>query len=727
MEIKQWLSTDLGRDIWSRKYQNENETFDEWIDRVSGGDTELAEIIVDKKFLFGGRILSNRGLAEDTKLTYSNCYVLKPPGDSIEEIYETAAKLARTFSYGGGVGIDISQLRPKGYPVNNAAKTTSGAVSFMDTFELVSRTIGQAGRRGALMLSIDCNHPDVKEFIDAKLDNKLEKCNISVRMSDEFMAAADNGKEYESNILNHLAKNNWDWAEPGILYWDTIRNYNLLSEFENFEYAGVNPCAEEPLPAGGSCLLGAINLAEFVVNPFTDKAYFDMQEFRRVVEICIRALNQVLDEGLSLHPLQEQRDSVRDWRQIGLGIMGYGDAVLKLGYDYGTLESRELIQGIGGNMVDAGLAESARLAAIDGAFPMCDNEKLLKSDFILNLVNKGHISQDTYNLINHCGLRNSQLFTIAPTGSISTMLGVTGGVEPIFATHYTRKTQALHGEDTYYRVYTPIIDDMLKYKVITEQEVDSVVTAQNLRPMSRVLVQAAWQQFIDASISSTVNLTEDATVDDVRDLYIAAWETGCKGLTIYRAGCQKGAVLSVGNSTKEEPEVKGELKRGEWAPIPDDTVYIKQKVHTGCGKLNLFIGWSFEEQRVVDIYAKRSGQGGCEHNIDSTVICMSGMLRLGGTIDNVEKALQGCGACNSFTKARAAGKKLSKGKSCPTAIFNTVKDTIDIMSGAGLKIEPLQESQESVEYNNSCPECGAELSMTGGCNVCSECGYTKCD
>lgn len=282
MELQDWKLSELGEDIWKKKYQRNGESFEDWLERVSGGDTQVAQLIVDKKFLFGGRILSNRGIT-DRGVTYSNCYVIEPPHDSIEGIYEAAMKLARTFSYGGGCGVDISTLRPKGAEVHNAALTTSGAVSFMDVLEQTARVIGQNGRRGALMISMDSSHPDIHDFIDAKLDNKLEKCNISVRMSDDDM-------ENKPDILDHIALNNYDWAEPGILYWDTIKRYNLLDKFAYFEYAGVNPCAEEPLPAGGSCLLGALNLSEFVENPFTDKAAFNIPEFKSAVRIAIRAL-----------------------------------------------------------------------------------------------------------------------------------------------------------------------------------------------------------------------------------------------------------------------------------------------------------------------------------------------------------------------------------------------------------------------------------------------------
>ena len=230
MLVTDWLGkeNELGIQIWKDKYQFEDETFDEWLERVSNGNQAIKKLILEKRFLFGGRILANRGLHKlGRKVTYSNCYVLERVPDSIEGIYETAKQLARTFSYGGGVGIDISDLRPKGSPVNNAARTTTGAVSFMDTFSSVSSVIGQEGRRGALMISMDCNHPDIQDFIDAKKNtDKLEGCNISVRVDDEFMNEVHEIGTLQNKLFMQLAENNWDFAEPGILYWDALKYYN---------------------------------------------------------------------------------------------------------------------------------------------------------------------------------------------------------------------------------------------------------------------------------------------------------------------------------------------------------------------------------------------------------------------------------------------------------------------------------------------------------------------
>lgn len=265
MTVEQWLGKNnkLGIDIWNNKYRYENETFDEWLDRVSNGDDELKRLILEKKFLFGGRILSNRGLNKyGEKVTYSNCYVITPPEDSIESIFECASKLARTYSYGGGCGVDISNLAPRGAKVNNTAKETSGSVSFMDLYSLVTGLIGQNGRRGALMLSISCEHPDLEEFIEVKSDlDRVTKANISIRITDKFMEAVKNKEMFSlkferpeteeaimkevdaAKIFHKICEMNWDYAEPGMLFWDRIENWNLLSEDGRFHYAGTNPCA----------------------------------------------------------------------------------------------------------------------------------------------------------------------------------------------------------------------------------------------------------------------------------------------------------------------------------------------------------------------------------------------------------------------------------------------------------------------------------------------------
>lgn len=715
MELQDWKLSELGEDIWKKKYQRNGESFEDWLERVSGGDTQVAQLIVDKKFLFGGRILSNRGIT-DRGVTYSNCYVIEPPHDSIEGIYEAAMKLARTFSYGGGCGVDISTLRPKGAEVHNAALTTSGAVSFMDVLEQTARVIGQNGRRGALMISMDSSHPDIHDFIDAKLDNKLEKCNISVRMSDDDM-------ENKPDILDHIALNNYDWAEPGILYWDTIKRYNLLDEFANFEYAGVNPCAEEPLPAGGSCLLGALDLSEFVENPFTDKAAFNIPEFKSAVRIAIRALNDVLDEGLELHPLEEQRNSVRDWRQIGLGIMGFADMLLKMSCQYDSARALDIIDMVGKTLVNTGLEESALLAMDTEPFPECDLRLILASTFITVLRNSNVIEDNTIDLIKRYGLRNSQLFTIAPTGSISTMLGVSGGVEPIFATHYTRKTQSLHGEDVYYNVYTPIIQKMIDTGVISEENVSTIATAQNIDPFDRVTIQAQWQRFIDASISSTVNVTNDTTVETIRDLYQAAWEDGCKGLTIYRAGCKKEGVLVV--DTPKEQTMEDTIHIPITDTSIDNCVAYGTQLTTGCGSLWMSVYFHKKTGQLCHIFLDKGSTGGC----NSFMIGLSRMIsyagKLGGTVEGICDQLNSVPACPSYTVRTALKKDTSAGKCCPSAIGRALMELKQRYIEDHIEMSTGELKQEEMTVNN-CPECGAKLNFTGGCNSCPECGWSRC-
>lgn len=586
MTVKEWLGEEnqLGIDIWTKKYAAEGEDFDSWITRVSGGNKEIAQYMKEKKFLFGGRILSNRGLDKlGRKVSYSNCYVIEPPKDEIESIFDCAKKLARTYSYGGGCGVDISQLSPKGAKINNAAKETSGAVSFMELYSLVTALIGQNGRRGALMISMDCSHPDILEFIELKTDlEKVTKANVSVRIYKDFMEAVKKGTDYILSyereatgevikkrvparaLFKKITDTSWDYAEPGVLFWDRISSWNLLSNTEEFSYAGVNPCAEEPLPAGGSCLLGSINLSEFVRNPFSERADFDFEELKKCVTASVYALNEVLEEGLPLHPLPEQRESVEKWRQIGLGIMGLADALIKLGVTYGQKETVDICDKIGFVMADTAIAASALLAKEKGRFSGCKVEEIMETPYFLM-----NTTEETRALVKEYGLRNSQLLTIAPTGTLSTMLGISGGIEPVYANYYERKTESLHGEDVYYRVYTKIVKDYMEaHRIEDDRELPGFfVTAMNLDYKQRIDMQAIWQLHVDASISSTVNISHGFTKEETEALYMYAYDMGLKGITIYRDGCKRMGILST--KKKEEnksasgilpcPECGGEL------------------------------------------------------------------------------------------------------------------------------------------------------------------------
>lgn len=577
---------ELSEAIWSGKYRHNNESMDEWLDRVSGGNPKIRKLVAQKKFLFAGRILAHRGI--EANVTYSNCYVMSPPEDNIESIFDTAKELARTYSYGGGCGVDISKLRPKGASVNNSAKKTTGSVSFMELYDLTTSLIGQHGRRGALMISIADHHPDIEEFIDIKAkDGSITKANISIRVSDDFMRAVEedldwrlhftleNGEVIERNVrardlFRKNSVNNWDWAEAGNLFWSRITDWHLMSEHEEHEYAGVNPCAEEPLMEGGSCLLGSLNLSEFVLYPFTNKASFDIAKFSKAVASSVEGLNEVLDEGLKLHPLKIQRENAADWRQIGLGVMGIADMLIKMGYTYGDDKSLKLCDVIAREMVNSAICASAMIAKERGTFNKYDEESLFKSKYFDTVT-----TDETKEIVRKYGLRNSQILTIAPTGSISSMLGISGGIEPIFAKSFTRKSESLGKDgDIYFEVYTPIVQEVMDEKGIKDVKdlPGYVITSHEVDWKRRIDMQSIWQSYIDASISSTVNMAHETTVEEVEDLFLYAWKKGLKGITIFRDGCKRAPILTVKDKKKETP-TKQELDKKLKGSYEEDSKY----------------------------------------------------------------------------------------------------------------------------------------------------------
>ena len=788
-KLKQWLGEDnqIGMDIWEKKYRYNNESFDAWVDRVSGGDEDIKQLILSKKFLFAGRILSNRGTQKDgRKVTYSNCYVIPPPEDSLESIFDCAKNLARTFSYGGGCGIDISKLSPRGAHINNAAKETSGAVSFMDLYSLTTELIGQNGRRGALMISISCDHPDIEDFITIKSDlDKITKANLSIRVTDEFMRAVENdstytlsftreetGEEIKKTIkarelFDKFCYMNWDYGEPAFLFWDRVKSYNLLSEDDAFEYAGVNPCAEEPLPSGGSCLLGSLNLAAFV-ETINGQPQFNMNEFRKAVVIAVYGLNDVLDEGLPLHPLEVQRDSVRNWRQIGLGIMGLADMLIKLGVTYGSEESLVICDDIGWNLANEALSTSMTIAKNKGEYPMF-SDKVWESEFY-----KNHIGISA-------PLRNSQLLTIAPTGTLSTMLGISGGVEPIFANYYTRRTESLHGEEKEYKIFTPIAWEYLQSHGYGEDETklpSYFITSADIPYRNRIDMQATWQRHIDASISSTVNLPNNATVEDVKDLYMYAWKQGLKGITVFRDGCKRLGILTTDNKepnkTDDAFDEFDTFRRGDIINVDDDLVGYKRKIVNGCGDFSEQIFFDDFTGEPLENFIAMGDGGGCARNLEAISRLISLCLRGGIDVGEVIKQLKKVHSCPAYRARKIQKGDTSIGTSCPSAIgyaieelCNKINDRLfdgtDIDdslicddSDHNMMIESWYEDSKSeiedLETQKSkfvipplieedrfkprplpsiikptCPECGEPLIFEGGCNICKACGWSKCD
>lgn len=733
MTEQEWLGdSQLSLDIWHKKYQVDGESFEEWLDRVSGGTKEVKELIRAKKFLFGGRILASRGV-NNRKVTYSNCYVITPPEDNIESIFSTASKLARTYSYGGGCGTDVSKLRPKDAVVHNAAKSTSGAVSFMDFYSYVTGLIGQSGRRGALMLSIDCSHPDIEEFINLKTKQGVcEKANISIKVSDEFMQAALDDKDWITrftsketgtitktfkarDLLKLLAKRNWEWAEPGLLYWDRVTEYNMLDNDEKFNYAGVNPCAEEPLPAGGSCLLGSINLNEFVLDPFTNIARIDFDALEDAVSIAVLGLNQVLNEGMMLHPLEEQRESVRNWRQIGLGTMGLADMLIKLGVTYGSELALTVTDNVYKAIAKASIIASLELAKVKGCYPMCNKDKLVESSFIGTLDLPMQVVED----IRTYGLHNSQLLTCAPTGSIATMLQVSTGVEPNFALHYMRKTQSLNGRDTFYEVDAKIVEDYKYNKTFTlnDKLPDYFVESKDVLPIDRIKMQAVLQKYTDASISSTINLPNEATIDDVYNIYVEAWKHGLKGVTIYRTGCNREGILI----TRKPDSIltTGAPKRPVMLPCDIHKIKVKGENFIVCVglyegkpyevfvfKLKHNVGFSDTEGEIIKV---KKGV----YSLNSRELVIANLLDTGISVEEKAATLYSSMLLRHGVNIKYIIKTAKK-----------VNDNITSFSSAMCRVlaKYLPKEVEGV-----CPNCGGKIINEGGCKHCESCEWSQCE
>ena len=693
----------------------------------------------------------------------SNCFVIPAPKDSIESIFDTAKKSARVFSFGGGVGFDISNLRPNGMKVNNSAKTTTGAVSFMDLYSLTTEIIGQNNRKGALMLTMEIDHPDIEEFIDIKKDlDRVTKANISVKVNDKFMKAVENNKDWElkfitehgdilkknvnaRKIFRKLCENNHEMGEPGCLFNNRIQNYNLTNGYENYNITSTNPCGEQPLSENSSCLLSSLNLSEFVLNPFTNDSKFDYESFVKAIKVVVRAMNEVLDENIYRLPLKEQQDQSKLWRQVGIGIMGLSDTFIKLGFKYGDEQSLKFSEDLGNIFINECIKQSSLLAKEQGVFPNYNYYSLLKSKLYNDI-----ICDEVKEIVKENGLRNVSLTSIAPTGSIGTMLSTSTGIEPNFRFSYNRKTESLGDGDKYFKVDSQIVKD---YKQVTNDNSDNLpnyfIESQDISYINRIKMQGTWQKYIDTGISSTINLPNDATVEDIEKIYMEAWKYGLKGITCFRDGCKRMGIL-----TTNESKIESELHRGEYEKKPDNLIEVTRKIYSGCGKMMLHISVIPKEKRIFDVYVTNSSAGGCALNIQNIAISISNGLRHGSTLASYKKSFEGAGKCSSYATARAKGKYVSKGNSCGTSILYTLLDVEKELQNECLselvelgyyKTNKTIKEEENKFTNEEkelikkygedwfainfrkCPICSSDLDSTGNCVSCPNCSYTKCE
>ena len=523
------------------------------------------EALRDFRFLPAGRILSGAGT--DRRVTLFNCFVMGDIEDDLAAIFTHLREAAMTMQQGGGIGYDFSSLRPKGAPVKGVGADASGPLSFMDVWDAMCRTIMSAGaRRGAMMATLRCDHPDIEAFIAAKREpGRLRNFNLSVLVTDAFMAAVEADADWPlrfagrthkvlraRGLWDSITRATYDYAEPGVLFIDRINARNNLAYCETIR--STNPCAEQPLPPYGACLLGSINLARLVENPFAADARLDIPALERLTTVAVRMLDNTID--VSGFPLEAQQREAMAKRRVGLGITGLADALAMCNLRYGTPEAAAQAEAWAAAINVAAYRASSALAAEKGAFPLFDRDAYLAGETIRDL------PEDLRAAIGKHGIRNALLTSIAPTGTISLVAdNVSSGVEPIFALAYTRKVLQPDGtrleeevSDYAVRVFRRRFGDAAPLP-------DSFVTAQDLTPAEHVRMQAALQRHVDSAISKTVNVPEDISFEAFQEVYLDAYRSGCKGCTTYRPNAITGSVLEV-KPAEALPEAKP-------APVPD--------------------------------------------------------------------------------------------------------------------------------------------------------------
>ena len=539
-------------------------------DKVKWEET-FYSALEDFKFLPAGRITAGAGTGR--KVTLFNCFVMGTIPDNMGGIFDMLKEAALTMQQGGGIGYDFSTIRPKGAAVSGVAADASGPLSFMDVWDAMCRTIMSAGsRRGAMMATMRCDHPDIEDFIGAKSDPaRLRMFNMSVLVTDPFMEAvkADgpwelvfDGKVYHTlqarDLWNRIMQATYDYAEPGVIFIDRINAANNLSYCETI--AATNPCGEQPLPPYGACLLGSVNLARLVTDPFGDAAQLDPEALDQLVRVAIRMMDNTVDA--SKFPLEAQAREAEAKRRIGLGVTGLADALLMLGLRYGSDEAAAQTEEWMRQIARAAYLASVDLAKEKGAFPLYDQEAYLASGTMMAM------DDDVRAAVAEHGIRNALLTSIAPTGTISLYAGnVSSGIEPVFAYEYTRKVLQKDGSRTEEKVVDYAVQMWNNLKGDTPLP-DHFVNAQTLAPLEHVKMQAAAQKWIDSSISKTINCPEDISFEAFKDVYMEAYETGCKGCTTYRPNDVTGSVLSV-DSEKEETPAAMPVEGGEVVYMAD--------------------------------------------------------------------------------------------------------------------------------------------------------------
>ncbi|NND43550.1 MAG: adenosylcobalamin-dependent ribonucleoside-diphosphate reductase, partial [Silicimonas sp.] len=590
------FAADIAEQIWDMKYRLKEadgtpidttveDTWRRIARALAAEETDSAhwedmfyEALEDFRYLPAGRITAGAGTARS--VTLFNCFVMGTIPDSMGGIFDMLKEAALTMQQGGGIGYDFSTIRPKGADVKGVAADASGPLSFMDVWDAMCRTIMSAGsRRGAMMATMRCDHPDIEDFIGAKSDPaRLRNFNVSVLATDAFMEAVKtngswdlvfDGTVYRTvearDLWNRIMRATYDYAEPGVIFIDRINAMNNLAYCETI--SATNPCGEQPLPPYGACLLGSINLARLVFDPFEDTAHVCLTELKKLVSTAVRMMDNVVDA--SRFPLEAQALEARNKRRIGLGVTGLADALLMCGLRYGSDEAAAKTEEWLHEIARAAYLASVDLAKEKGAFPLFDSEKFLASGAMAKM------DEDVREAIRKHGIRNALLTSIAPTGTISLYAGnVSSGIEPVFAYSYTRKVLQKDGSRTEEEVVDYAVR-MWREKFGDSDLPEFFVNAQTLSPADHVKMQAAAQKWVDSSISKTINVPEDIGFEDFKHVYLQAYETGCKGCTTYRPNAVTGSVLSVEEDAPKSREIVA--KSDDEPSMPHgDVVYIAE-------------------------------------------------------------------------------------------------------------------------------------------------------
>ncbi len=728
--------SEAGQRVFNARYAmrddqgNIIETFDQAVERIARAaasaekenqvfwQEKFSSIIGDLLFIPSTPIWANMG-KPDRPWQPSACFVLAVE-DSLQSMYETLMHTALVFKSGGGVGYNFSTIRPRGSLVRSTKGKASGVVELIKLYNASSNMVLQGGVRwGASMSILNIDHPEIMDFIHAKLDGGLTNFNLSVGVTDAFMEALAKGADWPlvfngevhvvlpaAELWQEIVKSAHACGDPGTIFLDTIQKSNPLP---HKQLNCTNPCGEQPLSPGESCLLGSVNLARLV----SPNNRIDRAKLEEVVALAVRFLDNLID--IAEYPLEMIAEATRATRKIGLGFTGLADVLIWAGLPYDSDEGRRYAGEIAKLIQQTARETSRALAEEKGCFPEWGNSIYYPDEKI----------------------RNAARVTIAPTGSVTTIAGCEGyGIEPVFAVAYKKATNVV-GD---FEVFSPLFLEACQKTGVPNSALEEVALkgtcqgvegipleiqrifkgAHDIAPEDHVLMQAEVQRCIDNAVSKTINLPNHATIEDVDRCFKMAYELGLKGITIFRDGCKEGIVII---RQKDKLREEHTLKRGEILPRPVSTHGMTHRLDTGCGKLYLTVNYRPDNGEIIETFITTGSDGGCLVYTEATSRMISLAIRGGIAVDKIVEQLLSTHPCPAYMLAKGKGRKLSPSKSCVSAIANKIVEIKDMLKK---ECDGSQGSTEEPINPSLLCECGAIMERAEGCFVCRNCGYSKC-